>query len=122
MVGIASDALAFFHRQFGVARPLVPRARVVARAVPGGPQCERRERRARAGVAVRDDLLGVADPGADVIAGQRLPLCDEEILHVHVASAGDAPLAWIARITVLASELLVGADVDESQRRVVESP
>ena len=47
--------------------PLVPRARVVARVVAGSAQGERRERGARAGVAVRDDLgaVGRTDELAD---------------------------------------------------------
>ena len=45
-----------------VARPLVPRARVVPGAIAGRAQRHRGERRARARVAVRDDLRAFGEP------------------------------------------------------------
>src|SRR5438093_7358157 len=56
-----------------MAAPLVPRTGVVASVVAGAPQSERRERRARARVAVRDDLRAVrgAHEVADPLRRQR---------------------------------------------------
>src|SRR3990170_514236 len=48
--------------QLRVARPLVPRAGVVPRVVPRGPQHLRREARAVAAVAVRDHLCALGEP------------------------------------------------------------
>src|SRR5947207_6981860 len=101
-------------------RPLVPGTGVIARAVAGRAQCEGRDRGARARVAVRHDLLRVADPRANVIAWERRTGTGEELLHVHVARARDVALARIARIPPLARVLLRRAHVEQGQPRIFE--
>ena len=107
------------ERQLGVAAPLVPRAGVVARVVAGRAQRERRERGARAGVAVRDDLgaLGRADERADLLGGKRAARRAEERRRPHALRAGDVPLPRIARAAALARVLLLAADVEERRAR-----
>src|SRR5262249_60619566 len=65
--GALPGARSAFGGQVVVARPLVPRARVVAGVVAGRAERQRADRRARAGVAVRHDLraLGQARQLAD---------------------------------------------------------
>src|SRR5205823_13072649 len=95
---------------------------VVARAITGGAQSERRQRRAGAGVAVRNDFFRVTDGRTDLLGGRGLAGTGEQILHVHVTGAGNAALTGVARIAVLAAELLVGPDVEDRQSWIVEPP
>ena len=97
----------------------MPRAGVVARVVAGAAQRERRERRARAGVAVRDDLGAFrrADELADPLGRLRHARRREERLDLDVPRARDVPLPRVARAAALARVLLVAADVEDRQRR-----
>src|SRR5436305_11475927 len=99
----------------------MPRAGVIACVVTGRAQRERRQRRARARVTVRDDLLRVTDELADLVRRPRLPRRDEQILDVNVTCTGDVALTWIARVALFGPELLVGAHVEDRQRVVVQA-
>src|SRR5436305_12161467 len=111
------------ERQVGVAAPLVPGAGVVARVVAGAAERERRECRARAGVAVRDDLraLGRADERADLLCRQRQPVLAEERVDLHALRTGEVALPRIARAAAPAGVLLLAPDVEDRQRRIVEA-
>src|SRR5205809_7180818 len=104
-----------------MARPFVPRAGVVARAVTGGAQRQRRDGQARGGVAVLDELRGISDPRADVIARDGLSRRDEQILDMDMTGTRDVTLARIARIAALARVLLGRAHVEDRQRRILET-
>src|SRR5579862_6107523 len=110
------------ERKLGVARPLVPRAGVVARVVAGAPQRERCQRRAGAGVAVRDHLgaLGQSDEIADPLRRLGDAWAGEELSDLDMLRAGDVPLPRVARAAATSRELIVAAHVDDGQRRVVE--
>src|SRR3989475_9544802 len=112
---------ALFERQVVVARPLVPGAGVVACAVPGVAQGHGREGGARSRMAVRDDLGRIPEPSPDLIRGQRFAGAGVELVHGDVTCARDATLPRVARITVLPPELLLRSNIEDHQRRVVES-
>src|SRR5688500_790822 len=102
-----------------VARPLVPRAGVVAGVVAGGAEDLHGQRGARAGVAVGDDLRsgGQLEPLLDLRRGQL-----HQLLEVEVACSRDPALPRIAVRTELARVLLFGAHVENRQRLVAEPP
>src|SRR5690348_1910262 len=103
-------------RQFGVARPLVPRAEVVPGVVAGGPERDDGEPGARARVAVRDHRAVVlADQRSDLLGGLGLARPREERGNLHVSRARDVPLAGIARIAALAGVLVVAPDVQDQR-------
>ena len=83
------------ERQLGVARPLVPRAGVVAGVVAGRAEGERGERRARAGVAVRDDLGALGRPTSSRISlrRQRQPGAAKSVAPRRSARPGCGPAA-----------------------------
>src|SRR5437867_3606918 len=120
--GLRRRSPSAFHRQLAVSRPLVPRARVVARGVAGGPERERGQRRPGAGVAVRDDLgaLGKADELPYLLRRRGLSRRDVETLVLEQPRAGDVRLAGIARRAGAARVLLGGAHVEDRQVGVVE--
>src|SRR4029077_4682018 len=105
--------LAPLERQVVVTRPLVPRAGVVAGSVAGGAERERRERGPRARVAIGDDVVRIADARTDLIGRKRLAGTCEQILDGHVACTWDPSLSRVARIAVLASELVLRAHVED---------
>ena len=72
-------------------------------------------------MAVRDDLLGIAEQCANLVCGQRLPRFREELLHREMAGAGNPALTRIARVAVLPPELFLGPDVEDQQHSVVEA-
>src|SRR5581483_918683 len=111
------------ERQLGIPRPLVPRPRVVARVVARASERERGERRARARVAVRDDLrpLRRTDELADPLGRERPALVVEERVDLHASRAGDVALSRVARAAPLARVLLLAADVEQRERGVVEA-
>ena len=100
-----SDPPLPLERQLVVARPLVPRAGVVPGPVAGRPERHRGDGRARARVAVRDDLraLGQADERADLLRRQRHARRREELARLEVPRARDVALARVARIAALAA-------------------
>src|SRR5438067_2336092 len=102
--------------------PLVPRAGVVAGVVAGAAQGECRERRARAGVAVGDDLraLGRADELADPLRRLRLAGSGEERADLDASRARDVPLPRVTRAAAPAGVLLVAAHVEDRQRTIVQ--
>src|SRR5205814_2965037 len=109
------------ERQLGVARPLVPRPGVVACVVARAAQRERRERGSRAGVTVRDDLgaFGRADELADPLRRLGPAGTYEQRRHLDVLRSRDVPLTWVARAPATAVVLVVTADVEDRQRRIV---
>src|SRR5204863_767690 len=109
-----------FDRQLGVARPLVPRAGVVPRAVAGGPEREGRTRGARARVAVRDDVgsVGEIDCRTHLLRSSRLPRVVEEGVEVDAARAGNVPLAGVTRVAAAPGVLLGRPDVENRKRAV----
>src|SRR3954469_21595978 len=73
-------------------------------------------------MAVRDDLGRIAEPSPDLIRGKWLPGGGKELFHRDVPRAWNTTLARVAGIAVLASELVLRADVEDHQRRVAEPP
>ena len=108
------------ERQVVVARPLVPRACVVARAVSRQARNASVASASGARMAVRNDLVRIAESSSDLIRCKRLAGTGEELLHRQVARARNAALARVARIAVLASELLFRTNVEDHQRRILE--
>ena len=102
------------------ARPLVPRADVVARVVSGTLEHLRREPRAAPDVAVRDDLgaFGQADEVAHL---DRAPAL-EDALEREVHGARDVALARIAVRAGCALELERRPHVDEGDASPATSP
>src|SRR3569833_3165438 len=100
------------EREFHVARPFVPRTCVVARVVAGAAQRKRGERRARAGMAVGDDVLRVADERADLLRRLRQQVRAEQLVALQPARAGDVALPRVAGAPRLAVVLLLAADVE----------
>src|SRR5205823_6002865 len=104
------------------ARPLVPGAGVVPRVVAEPRQHLYGERRARAAVAVADDLSARLDAHA---FAQFLLAQLHQLLHVEVDRAGDVALPRIAGAAEGSVVLLGPADVEhaelaEAQRELVE--
>ena len=100
------------ERQVVVARPLVPRADVVARVVAERAQHLRRDRRARAAVAVRDDLRARLERRA------RVAICVGVELHQPVdveidARPGCGPAAGRTACRALPSYSCARAHVDD---------
>src|SRR5581483_7665741 len=111
---VTSAAALPLDRQLVVAAPLVPGAGVVAGVVARAAEGERRERRPRAGVAVRDHLgaLGRADELADPLGRLRLPGRGEELVHLDALRPADVALARVAGAAALARVLLLAPHVE----------
>src|SRR5262249_16833066 len=92
------------------ARPLVPRAAVIARVVAEMRQHLRRERGARAAVAVADDLRArlEAEPLTHLLLAQL-----QQLLHVEVDRARDVALTRVAGAPERAVVLLRPPHVDD---------
>src|SRR6266516_3899938 len=71
-------------------------------------------------MAVRHDVRRIAQASSDLIRWQRLAGTGEELLDGDVPRARYATLARVARIAVFAFELLLRANVEDHQRRVLE--
>ncbi len=98
-------------RQVGSARPVVPRAGVVERAIARGLQNLHCRRRANARMAVRHDLraLRLADELADLLDGARR----HQPAELQVPRRRDMALPRVAGIAGRARVLALAADVDE---------
>src|SRR5436305_5185670 len=101
-------------------RPLVPRTGVVARVVARAAEGERRERRARAAVAVGDDLLRLADERANPLGRERRSVGAEELVDLQAPGAGNVALARVARAAAPSGVFLFAPDVEDRQRGIVE--
>src|SRR3954453_2890744 len=101
------------------ARPLVPRAFVVARLVAGRAEDLPRQGRARAGMAIRHDLraLRQADDLVHLLDG----LASGEDAHVEVPRAGDVTLPRIAPYAARSVVLRLAANVQHRQCRIGQS-
>ncbi len=97
------------ERQVVVSRPLVPRADVVARVVAERPQHLRRDRRARAAVAIRDTSLPASMPSA---ASIWFELELHQPVDLDVPRTGDVPLPRVARLAERPVVFLHRAHVD----------